>query len=102
MIKQIEEHKTALFELCKKHQVKSLFLFGSAVRGQMSNTSDIDFLVEFAESIELLDYADNYFALKFALEALLENEIDLVSVKSLKNKVLIEEINNSKVELYAA
>jgi predicted nucleotidyltransferase len=36
------------------------------------------------------------------LEALLDRNIDLVSVKSLKNPILIEEINRSKVELYAA
>jgi len=68
----------------------------------MKKNSDIDFLVTFSSSIPLLDYSDNYFSLKFALENLLKKPVDLVSFKSLKNPILLEEINNSKVELYAA
>lgn len=102
MIEQIEKNKNEIFNLCRQHKVDCLFVFGSAARNQMNSKSDLDLLVEFSDSIEILDYADNYFGLKFSLEKLLKVEIDLVSVKSLKNKVLIEEINNSKVELYAA
>ena len=102
MIELIENNKTEIINLCKKHKVDRLFLFGSAARNQMTSKSDLDLLVEFSNSIELLDYADNYFNLKFGLEGLLKIEIDLVSVKSLKNEILINQINNSKVELYAA
>ncbi|MEQ8581454.1 MAG: nucleotidyltransferase domain-containing protein [Marinoscillum sp.] len=102
MIQLIENNKTEIINLCKKHKVDRLFLFGSAARNQMTSKSDLDLLVEFSNSIELLDYADNYFNLKFGLEGLLKIEIDLVSVKSLKNEILINQINNSKVELYAA
>ena len=102
MIELIENNKQEIFNLCRQHKVDRLFLFGSAARNQMNSSSDLDLLVEFSDSIEILDYADNYFDLKFSLEKILKIEIDLVSVKSLKNKILIEEINNSKVELYAA
>ncbi|WP_421898468.1 nucleotidyltransferase family protein [Marinoscillum sp.] len=102
MIELIENNKTEIINLCKKHKVDRLFLFGSAARNQMTSKSDLDLLVEFSNSIELLDYADNYFNLKFGLEGLLKIEIDLVSVKSLKNEILINQINNSKVALYAA
>ena len=102
MVELIENNKTEIIDLCIKHKVDRLFLFGSAARNQMTSKSDLDLLVEFSSSIELLDYADNYFNLKFALEDLLRIEIDLVSVKSLKNEILIDQINNSKIELYAA
>jgi predicted nucleotidyltransferase len=49
-----------------------------------------------------LDYADNCFSLLEKLQNLLGKKIDLVSQKSLKNPVLIEEITRSKVDLYAA
>ncbi len=91
-----------LIGLCKKHKVKSISLFGSAARNSMKEGSDIDFLVEFSENIDVLDYADNYFSLLEGLEDIFERRIDLVSVKSLKNPILKEEINRSKVDLYAA
>lgn len=68
----------------------------------MTPQSDIDFLVQFSDKIETLDYADNYFAFLEALEKIMGRKIDLISLKSLKNPVLLEEINRSKIELYAA
>ena len=68
----------------------------------MNENSDIDFLVKFSNKINVLDYADNYFSVHEKLEKLIGKKVDLVSVKSLKNPILISEINNSKIELYAA
>ncbi|WP_262890050.1 nucleotidyltransferase family protein [Psychroflexus salis] len=89
-------------DVCKKHQVKSIALFGSAAKGTVNTKSDFDLLVEFSSELEVLDYANNYFSLLDALEKILERKVDLVSVKSLKNPVLLEEINKYKVNLYAA
>jgi predicted nucleotidyltransferase len=50
----------------------------------------------------VLEYADNYFALLEKLEALLGKSVDLVTIKSLTNPILVQEINRSKVALYAA
>ncbi len=68
----------------------------------MHENSDIDFLVQFPDEIDVLEYADNYFSFLEALEELMVMRIDLVSKKSLKNTVLIEEIDRSKIDLYAA
>jgi predicted nucleotidyltransferase len=88
--------------LCIKHKVQSFSVFGSAARNSMTTDSDIDFLVQFSEEIDVLDYADNYFDFLEGLKDLTRREIDLVSVRSLRNPVLKEEINKTKVELYAA
>jgi predicted nucleotidyltransferase len=80
--------------------VDSIALFGSAANGDFDNSSDIDFLVNFSDSVELLDYADNYFNLLENLEKLFNRSVDLVSEKSLKNPILIQEINKSKIPLY--
>jgi len=68
----------------------------------MNEHSDIDLLVEFSEDLDVLEYADNYFSLLEKLEALLGKPVDLVSRKSLTNPILMQEINRSKVALYAA
>ena len=54
------------------------------------------------KELDVLNYADNYFSFLEELENLLGKKIDLVSKNSLKNPILIEEIDRSKVNLYAA
>ena len=98
----IQQKINAIIDSCKKHHVKSIALFGSAAKGTMNAQSDFDLLVEFASDLEVLDYADNYFSLLEELEEILDRKVDLVSVASLRNPVLIEEINKHKMELYAA
>ena len=102
MVKIIEERINQIIALCKKHRVKSFSLFGSAAKDTMKSESDIDFLVQFCDEIDVLEYADNYFSLLQELENLLGKKIDLVSKKSLKNPILIEEIERYKIDLYAA
>lgn len=102
MDKLIKDQLDSIISLCELHRVESFALFGSAANDTMHEDSDLDFLVEFSDKIDVLDYADNYFSFMEALEALTGKKIDLVSAKSLKNPILIEEINRSKVDLYAA
>jgi predicted nucleotidyltransferase len=102
MIRQIEGKLNEIITLCRLQKVDSIALFGSAARGSMNEQSDIDFLVQFSDEINVLDYAHNYFSFLEALEKLFGRKIDLVSKKSLKNPILIEEIDRSKLELYAA
>jgi predicted nucleotidyltransferase len=46
---RIEQHisKDKLAEFCRKHHIRKLSLFGSALRGELRHESDIDLLVEF-------------------------------------------------------
>ncbi|HEY5463327.1 MAG TPA: nucleotidyltransferase domain-containing protein [Hanamia sp.] len=86
---------------CKKHKVKSLELFGSAVRNDFNENSDIDFLYEFQkEKIAELDYADNYFEFLFSLQNILKRNIDLVPNEKLKNPYLLTRIKKEKIRIY--
>lgn len=102
MNKFIQNKLDEIIAACKQHQVESISLFGSAAKNAMHKNSDIDLLVEFADDIDVLDYADNYFSLLEQLQDILNKKVDLVTSKSLKNPVLKEEIYQSKVVLYAA
>jgi predicted nucleotidyltransferase len=101
MLQLVEDKLSDIVLLCKEHKVRSVALFGSAAKNSMHEDSDIDLLVQFSDEIDVLDYADNYFSLLEKLELLLGKKIDLVSKKSLKNPILIEEIDRSKIDLYA-
>jgi predicted nucleotidyltransferase len=86
--------------LCKTHNVEACYVFGSATSTEFHAKSDYDLLVRFSKQIPLLQYADNYFDLLEKLTLLLNRKIDLISEKSLKNPVLIQEITNTRVPLY--
>lgn len=98
----IQNNLGAIISACKKHHVEAISLFGSAAKNTMHTESDIDFLVYFSSEIDVLDYADNYFSLLDQLQEILNRKVDLVFRKSLKNPVLIEEVHQSKIDLYVA
>lgn len=88
-------------KLCKKYKVKHLYVFGSVLNNNFSEDSDIDLLVEI-DSTDPINYAENYFNLKFGLEALLKRRVDLLEDRALKNPYLKSNIDNSKTLIYAA
>jgi uncharacterized protein len=102
MQKLISDKLPELEKLCKLYHVKHMSLFGSAAHGMFADDSDIDLLVSFTDSLDVLEYADNYFGFLENLKELFERNVDLVSEKALKNPILISEINKTKVRLYAA
>jgi predicted nucleotidyltransferase len=103
MIDLIKDNIKDLETICEKHMVKSLYLFGSAAKNEFNpKKSDLDFVVEFNKNINPIDFADNFFSLLDALKDLFKTDIDLLSYRALKNQIMIAEIENSKVQLYAA
>jgi predicted nucleotidyltransferase len=97
----IDQHKTLIESLCKKHGVRRLYAFGSVLSDRFSDDSDIDFLVDFA-GVDLARYADNYYDFKFALEEALHRPIDLIEEKALRNPFLKQSVEASRHLLYAA
>ncbi len=93
----INEIKT----LCKKHKVKELYVFGSAVSDKFNDESDVDLLVEF-DSVDLMEYAENHTNFTESLEKLFGRAVDLVTAKYLRNRFFIKEINETKQVLFAA
>ena len=61
-----------------------MYLFGSAVRGELNPDSDLDFVVEFEPGAGFDEYMD----LKFLLEELFGRRVDLVTHRSLKPRLL--------------
>ena len=88
-----------LSQLLKKHQpellqhgVESLAVFGSLARGEASQDSDIDLLVEFNKPVGLFEFI----RLKFTLEGLTGRKVDLVTRDALR-PALRETILNEAV-----
>lgn len=86
-------------DLCLKHKVYTLFVFGSVLTKNFKKSSDIDLLVDFKD-VDLYDYADNYFDLKDALENIFKRKVDLLEDKAIKNPYLRQSIDSSKRLIY--
>jgi len=95
----VEQNITIITELCKKHNVRNMYLFGSVLTGKSSSDSDIDFMVNFGQ-VNLLQYFDNYMALKDGLEHLLQRPVDLLEEKTIRNPILRRSIDRNKKLIY--
>ena len=102
MIEQIRQAKSELAEICRRHNVRRLDLFGSAVGPNFDpRTSDLDFLVEFGPFTRG-EYSEHYFALIEDLKSLFGRRIDLLVSRAVRNPYLLESINRTRESLYAA
>lgn len=99
MQKLLIDNMEKINTLCRNHNVRSLFAFGSVVSDRFNDKSDIDLLVSF-NPMEYGDYADTYFKLAENFENLFKRQVDLVTDKSLKNPYFIESVNQTKTLLY--
>ncbi|MFQ5629927.1 MAG: nucleotidyltransferase family protein [bacterium] len=85
-MKTANEFKAILAQHKKKLQqdfhIKRLGIFGSYSRGEPTEDSDVDILVEFDQPIGL-----DFVELAYQLEDLLKIKVDLVSKKAIKPKM---------------
>ncbi len=89
-------------ELCRKHHVRTLWLFGSAAQGQFDPAkSDLDFAVDYLPETTY-GFNGDWWVLKESLEVLFARKVDLVAVEAIRNRFFREEIEETRVELYAA
>ena len=88
---ELEELKNKIMPILERYEVKRAAVFGSLVRGEQTEKSDVDILVEFKGEKSLLDLA----GLKIELEEILNRKVDVLTYNSLhpllKDKILKEQ-----------
>ena len=75
--------KRQIIPILNRYGVKKAGLFGSCVRGELREDSDIDILVELASALSLLDFIK----IKLDLEDTLGRRIDLVEYSTIKPRL---------------
>ncbi len=95
----IEKHRERLSELCRRHGVARLRLFGSAAKKHFDPaTSDLDFIVAFADRSP--GYADRYLDFAEALEQLFDRSVDVVTERSVQNPYFRRSVESTQQLVY--
>ncbi len=89
---QMQPVREKIIDILRRNDVKRASFFGSIVRGEMTEESDVDLLVEFEGRKSLLDIS----GLKIELEDALNRRVDVVTYRSLhpllKERILAEQV----------
>ena len=95
----IDRYAADIKKLCALYNVKTLYAFGSVVSDQLTDRSDVDFIVDF-DAIDIKNYADNYFDFKFSLQDILKRPIDLIEEKAIRNPYFKQAVNKQRKLVY--
>lgn len=88
--------------LCKNHNVKQIYAFGSSVSEKFdSEKSDIDLLVEIDET-DPIEKGEKILSLWDKLETFFKRKVDLLTNPNIRNPYLKQSVENSKVLIYDA
>jgi len=89
-----------VIKLCQKYFINELSIFGSSIRDDFTDNSDVDFLVSFTSNsnITLFDIIE----LENEFKNLIGRKVDVVEKESLKNPIRKNKILESREIIYAA
>ncbi|MEO6979777.1 MAG: nucleotidyltransferase domain-containing protein [Mucilaginibacter sp.] len=93
----VKSNLSQIKDLMLNYGVVSAYLFGSAAIGNMSEDSDVDFMVSFNPDLSYTEYGNNYFQLIYALQQLLKKEVDIIAEETITNPYLLQTINSQKI-----
>jgi uncharacterized protein len=102
-MKEIFSHKSKELKIiCDKNHVEHLFVFGSVLTDDFNENSDLDFAVLLKANLTPLEHGEAFLNLLSDLQELFNRKIDLISYRVVKNPVFKEELDRTKISLYAA
>lgn len=96
---RLSQFSTDISRLCAQYGVNRLYAFGSVLTKRFNEESDVDLIVDF-QPMDLSCYADNYYALKQALEELLHKPVDLLEDQAIRNPYFRQAINSQRQLIY--
>lgn len=86
--------------LCKSHNVKILYAFGSSVSNNFNeDSSDIDLIIEI-DCDDPIERGENLINIWDEFELFFQRKVDLLTNASIKNPVLRKSIDASKILIY--
>lgn len=100
MENKLKYELTRINEFCQRWKVRELAFFGSILRNDFTDNSDIDLLISFAPDAtwSLIDFL----TMKYQLEDIFGREVDLVEKEGLRNPYRRRSILKEKEIIYDA
>jgi len=95
---EIDDH--LIMSLAKKYRIKELSLFGSVLRDDFKDDSDIDILIQFIDDREYSLF--DLFRIREEFEQALGKEVDLIEKRGLRNPYRRANILSTARVIYAA
>jgi len=83
--------------LCKKFQIKFLYLFGSCAKGLAQNMSDLDLAILFSKNFEPINLFENTVNFEQPLKKRFPFKFDIVTLNNAPALLKFEVISNGKV-----
>jgi predicted nucleotidyltransferase len=84
-----------VLEFLKTQPIQKIYLFGSHARDEATRESDLDFLVDLEEKVDLFQFI----AIKLSLEKMLHSKVDLISSNGISPRIS-PYIEREKVLIY--
>ncbi|SUP37134.1 nucleotidyltransferase family protein [Veillonella criceti] len=94
MVQNLDVIKIKALPILKEANVSSAYIFGSHARGEATEFSDIDLLIDYGASTKSMFELSE---LKYKLAKALNKSVDLVSTNSLRNDYFSKQINKDKI-----
>jgi predicted nucleotidyltransferase len=98
MAPQIDIDRAQLEKLCRKFGIRRLALFGSVIRDDFTDDSDVDILVEFQPDVKV---GLSFFSLQEELSRLIGRQVDL-STSSFLSPRIREKVESEARPVYEA
>lgn len=96
----INLNQNNFIDLCKTHQVKKLYAFGSSITSDFDESkSDIDLLIEIDQNDPLLK-GEKLMSIWDKFESFFNKKVDLLTNSSIKNPVFKNIIDKNKALIY--
>lgn len=87
----LKEKREEILRIAARHGARNIRVFGSVVRGEADERSDIDLLIELESGRSLMEHA----ALVIELEDLLKCKVDVAVESGLKERVREHVLNEA-------
>ena len=97
-LKELKKLKEQIYQIAAKYGIKEVYVFGSVARGDDTNLSDVDFLIEMESGASSFGIG----AFQFEVQKLLGIQIDVVPTFALPNvddKSFIQSLQREAVAL---
>ena len=87
-------------KLCKKYYIVELSIFGSSIRDDFTQNSDVDILVSFEQNSKITIF--DIIELENEFSKLVNRKVDVVEKEALKNPIRKAKILSTREIIYAA